>query len=100
MKVEIACSIFSRLRGLLGRDDYSGTLLLTPCNDVHTFGMRRAIDIAFIAADGTVLQAHRAVGARRRFRCKPATATLERISTNTPWLTRGDHIDLKHLDVT
>lgn len=97
MKVEIACSVFSRLRGLLGRRDYPDLLLLTPCNDIHTFGMRRPIDVAFIASDGTVVESYRWLGARRRVRCKRATSTLERIAESGPWFERGDRVELKRL---
>ena len=97
MKVEIASSVLSRLRGLLGRKECPDLLLLTPCNDVHTFGMNRAIDVAFIAADGLVLESHREVGACRRLRCRPATAALERIAAEAPWFEQGDRIELKEL---
>ena len=97
MKVEIACSVFDRLRGLLGRREYPDLLLLSPCNDIHTFGMRRSIDVAFLSSDGTVLEAYRQVGRRRRLRCKRASSTLERVSREEPWFQRGDRVDLKQL---
>ena len=56
MRVEIACSTWSRLRGLLGRKRFDGVLLLMPCNDVHTFGMKAPIDIAFVEQDGFVAE--------------------------------------------
>ncbi len=34
--------------GLLGRDGVEGALLITPCNGVHTFRMRFAIDVAYL----------------------------------------------------
>lgn len=43
------------MRGLLGRDDYSGALLLTPARSVHTFRMRFPIDVAYLDADLRVL---------------------------------------------
>ncbi|WP_443078617.1 DUF192 domain-containing protein [Streptomyces sp. NBC_01497] len=46
--VEIAASYGTRRRGLLGRDGIDGALLLTPCGSVHTFGMRFAIDVAYL----------------------------------------------------
>ena len=97
MNIQVASSIASRLRGLLGQREFEGALLLTPCNDVHTFGMRRAIDIAFITPTGLVLEAHRNVGSRRRLRCKGAAATLERFSDTGPWFEQGDRIELKNL---
>lgn len=53
--LEIASDRRSRRRGLRGRTGVEGGFLLTPCRQVHTFGMRTAIDVAFCAADGTVL---------------------------------------------
>ncbi|MGQ4512086.1 DUF192 domain-containing protein [Streptomyces sp. DW26H14] len=46
--LEIAGSYGTRRRGLLGRDGIEGALLLTPCGSVHTFGMRFAIDVAYL----------------------------------------------------
>jgi uncharacterized membrane protein (UPF0127 family) len=44
-----------RSRGLLGRDSYTGALVFRPCRQVHTLGMRFAIDVAFCSGDGAVL---------------------------------------------
>ncbi|MFJ6655311.1 DUF192 domain-containing protein [Streptomyces sp. NPDC091377] len=46
--LEIASSYRARTRGLLGRDGIDGALLLTPAGSVHTFGMRFAIDVAYL----------------------------------------------------
>jgi uncharacterized membrane protein (UPF0127 family) len=53
--VEVATTRAARRRGLLGRDGIDGVLVLVPCRQVHTFGMRFPIDVAFVARDGTVL---------------------------------------------
>ncbi|WP_043265859.1 DUF192 domain-containing protein [Streptomyces sp. CT34] len=53
--VEVAASHRARTRGLLGRDGVAGALLLTPASGVHTFGMRFAIDVAYLGRDFTVL---------------------------------------------
>jgi uncharacterized membrane protein (UPF0127 family) len=53
---EFALSRRARRRGLLGRCSVDGALVLRPCRQVHTIGMRVAIDVAFCAADGTVLR--------------------------------------------
>lgn len=97
MTIEVACSLRSRLRGLLGRGDYPGVLLLVPCNDVHTFGMRHDIDVAFISAEGVVLESHRGMAPCRRRRCRGASATLERISSEAAWFERGDRVELNRL---
>lgn len=54
--VEVARTASARRRGLLGRDDVDGALLLAPARSVHTLGMRFALDVAHLAADGTVLR--------------------------------------------
>ncbi|MFB6615377.1 DUF192 domain-containing protein [Streptomyces sp. NPDC085524] len=46
--LEVAASYRARTRGLLGRDGIDGALLLTPAASVHTFGMRFAIDVAYL----------------------------------------------------
>lgn len=58
-KVWRADNPWARLRGLLGRRPLRGgaaeALLLVPCNSVHTFWMRYALDIVFLDADERVL---------------------------------------------
>lgn len=48
--VELADSLFSRMKGLLGRQSLpDGTgLWIRPCNSVHTIGMRFPIDVVFL----------------------------------------------------
>lgn len=94
MKIGIASSLWSRMRGLLGRRRCTGALLLVPCNDIHTFGMQDDIDVAFIDCDGVVIEAHRGVGRGQRLRCKRACATLERYSCSGWWYRCGDHVEL------
>ena len=55
----LATSRQDRRRGLIGVSDVHTPLVLRPCNWVHTVGMRAEIDVAYIAADGTVLETHR-----------------------------------------
>jgi uncharacterized membrane protein (UPF0127 family) len=52
---ELASSRQARARGLLGRDGVDGAFVLCRARQVHTIGMRFPIDVAFCAADGTVL---------------------------------------------
>ena len=52
-------------------------LLLRPCSSIHTFGMRFPVDVAFAAADGTVLRVIRGVPPRRVRRCPSAAVALE-----------------------
>jgi uncharacterized membrane protein (UPF0127 family) len=54
--VEVADTRATRRRGLLGRDGLAAgsALMLTPCNAVHTVGMRFAIDVVFVDSRGHV----------------------------------------------
>ena len=56
---ELADDRRSRRRGLLGRDDLDGALVLTPCSWVHTIGMRFDLDVAHLDDDGLVLRTTR-----------------------------------------
>ncbi len=53
--LEIPNNRRARARGLIGRDEPSGAMLLRPCRSVHSFGMRYPIDIAFVDAEGVVI---------------------------------------------
>ena len=82
-----------KARGLLLTAPNDKALLLMPCNDVHTAGMRHRLDIAFVDAQGLVLEAHRDVEPCRRLRNKSAEAVVERFSScATPWFTAGDRV--------
>ncbi len=51
---ELAATRRERARGLLGRDGFEGALVFRRCRQVHTVGMRFAIDVAFCDAQGRV----------------------------------------------
>ena len=77
--VSVAESSWDRTRGLLGRTLASvGTgLLILRCNSVHTVGMRYAIDVVFIDADGVVLRVVNALAPLRFAGYGPARHALE-----------------------
>lgn len=56
MLIEVASTRRARGRGLLGRDGIDGALWLPGVRSVHTVGMRFAIDVAWLDADGRVLR--------------------------------------------
>src|SRR5436853_3541285 len=56
---EVAAGRAERRRGLLGRDGIDGTLVLRPCRQVHTIGMRFPIDVVWCARDGRVVRVAR-----------------------------------------
>lgn len=91
----LATGSLSRLRGLLGKDYQAGSILLLPCCDIHTLGMRENIDVAFVDKSGQVLEAYRDVKPRRRLRNKSAVAVVERFATQElPWFEAGDLVGL------
>lgn len=57
-RVQVARRPVERLRGLLGRSGLAcgEGLLLTPCNGVHTWGMRFSIDVVFLDVAGRVVR--------------------------------------------
>ena len=69
----------SRRKGLLGRDSLEdgSALIIAPCQAVHTFAMRFAIDVLFVARDGRVLKVRRNVGPRRIAAAWRAFAVVE-----------------------
>jgi uncharacterized membrane protein (UPF0127 family) len=77
MQVMLAQRFWARFVGLLGRPDLApdAALLIAPCNNIHTFFMRFAIDVVFLDQNGTVLVivAHlrpwRVAAARRAHTC-------------------------------
>ena len=75
-----------RLRGLLGDAALPAMhgMLLERCRAIHTFGMRRPIDVVFLTHDGRVLELRRGVGAGRIAFCGRASSVLE-LSGGDAW---------------
>lgn len=93
--VRFALRPLDRARGLLACGDFEGMLVIAPCRDIHTAGMRAPIDVAFVDACGTVLEAHRRVGPFRRLRNRRAAFVIERISRcESPWFRQGERVAL------
>lgn len=53
-----AGAFWSRFRGWMGKKTVQAgeALILEPCRSIHTFWMRFAIDVIFVAADGSVVR--------------------------------------------
>ena len=60
-RVRVARTPLARLRGLLGRPPLEAGegLLIEPCNGVHMFLMRYAIDVAFLDRQWRVVEVRR-----------------------------------------
>lgn len=78
-EVPVATGLRARTLGLslLDRAGAGPGLLIPRCAAVHTFGMRFALDLHFLAADGAVLSSRRAVAPRRFVAQRGAVAVLE-----------------------
>ena len=88
-----ATTLKSRLLGLLGSRHGENLLALVPCHDVHTCGMARRIDVAFVGADGKVLASWRSVGAGRRLKMRGAAFAIERQADDgAAWPHAGDSL--------
>lgn len=55
-KVYKTTSFFERLKGLMFQKKINYGLLIKPCNSIHTFFMKTAIDVCFLTKDGEVLE--------------------------------------------
>jgi len=53
---EIANDRASRRKGLSGQTHIQGAFVIPNCRWVHTFGMRVAIDVAYLDAEGNVIK--------------------------------------------
>ena len=94
-RVLLATRLSSRMRGLLFAPESDDLMVLLPCRDIHTFGMRYAIDVAFLDASGKVVQSRRDVLPNKRLRCSHAVAVVERRAIpREVWFEEGDRIAL------
>jgi uncharacterized membrane protein (UPF0127 family) len=74
----VADTPLTRLRGLLGhRAPPPFALRLERCRCVHTFGMRFALDLHWLGADGSTLRVDRAVAPGQVRACRRARAVVE-----------------------
>ena len=97
---EIAESRSERRRGLLGRDDLDGALVLRPCRWVHTVGMRFPLDVAYLDRDGVVIKTARMQRHRVGVPVLTARTIIEaRAGAFARWGLRvGDHIEIRDDD--
>lgn len=77
--LEVARSSAQRSKGLLGRDSLAtgGGLWIVPCESVHTFWMRFAIDLVYVDRALRVKKTRSAVGPWRISACLSAHSVIE-----------------------
>lgn len=89
-----------RRRGLLGRTDFDGALVLHHCRSIHTIGMKFPIDVAYLDNDHRVIK----IAQVGRYRvCAPmgqATTVIEaRRGAFERWgLHHGDVVEIRPVD--
>lgn len=79
-EVENANHFFRRFMGLMGRKSMAKDrgLLLTPCNEIHTFGMKFDIDTVALSKNNEILFIDRSVSPNKvRKKVKNANKILE-----------------------
>ena len=87
----------TRAHGLLERQGVDGAFVIAPCRSVHTIGMKFALDVAFLDAEGVVLKVVR----MRRFRIglpvwKARTVVEAEAGAFERWGLRvGDQVELR-----
>ncbi|MDH3297053.1 MAG: DUF192 domain-containing protein [Gemmatimonadota bacterium] len=69
-RVRLADTWWTRLRGMLGSPEPAPGegMLLEPCQSVHMYWMKYALDVAFLAPDGRVVEAYHGLGPSKRSR--------------------------------
>ena len=78
-RIRVAERWWQRAIGLLAtpENDEADGLSLAPCNSVHMFGMRYAIDVVYLSAQGRVLKVVHRLGPMRMSACFKAHGVVE-----------------------
>ncbi|MGA2530541.1 MAG: DUF192 domain-containing protein [Acidimicrobiales bacterium] len=95
--VEVASSLMAKSRGLLGKKNYEGAMLLRGTRSVHTIGMRFAIDVAFLSDDLRVVATTTLRRQRIALPHRGGRSVLEaEAGAFERWnLLAGDHLEIK-----
>lgn len=84
----------ARARGLLGTDEKSEPVVLVRCSSIHTWGMRYAIDVAFVTRGGRVIKSQRGVLPRHMVSAFGSYYVFERPASSLPWPQEGSWLPL------
>lgn len=101
-RVQLAGNSAARRKGLLGMDQLprGAGLWITPCEAIHTFGMRMPIDAIFLDRKLRVKKLRPNLMPSRISLCLSADSVLE-LEAGTVWRTRtvsGDRLRFEELD--
>ncbi len=86
-RLEIAANPWTRFVGLMGRPSIDGdsALLLEPCNQIHMFFMRFAIDVVFVDRQGVAMKVVRDLRPWRISLAAGARAVIEMPAGSLRW---------------
>lgn len=78
-RLRSADTFWKRLRGLLGTRELpaGNALMLRPCNGVHMFGMRYALDLLFVDERDVVVETVESLAPGRIKSCRRAAYVVE-----------------------
>lgn len=98
--VGVANTFWTRLRGLLGAPPLQPGegLLLEPCQAVHMYGMKQALDVAFLGGQGEVVAVYHDLqpGRRSKYHRKAQQALELPVGTLRDTGTRvGDRLNIE-----
>jgi hypothetical protein len=103
-RIEIADKGERRRKGLLGRSGLAAGegLWIVPCEAVHTFGMRFAIDLVYLDRKNRVVKTRSGVGPGRLSACLSAHSVVELPAgtVQSKAIERGDLLELMRVPVT
>ncbi len=98
-RLEVANSAQARQKGLLGRDGLAQGegLWIVPCESVHTFFMRFAIDLVYLDRKNRVKKVRSGVGPWRLSACFSAHSVIELASgsVRSTQTQRGDTLEFE-----
>ena len=98
-RFRVLASVWERLKGLLGTASDAAPVLLLRCASIHTFGMRYALDVAFIGEDGLVLLVRKGLSPGNVVSCDGACCVAERPASDEPWFVQGERLRMLAIDV-
>jgi uncharacterized membrane protein (UPF0127 family) len=76
----IAKSFFKKLSGLMFKKEISENLVFIHCSSIHTFFMRKNIDVLFFDKNKKLIEIHKDVHKNKILICKKAYYTVEILS--------------------
>jgi uncharacterized membrane protein (UPF0127 family) len=101
--ISSACNFIQRASGLIFRKKLlaNEAFYIQPCNSVHTFGMKYAIDIVYLDKTGVILKITKNMQKRRISWCFKAHSVLEFKSNASDLLAMqiGDVVSFLKFDI-